>query len=75
MEIFYHVYRGQPPVPVLSQMNPVHTLPFYFKIHFSFIAHLHPCISSDPFLQISLPEFCALLSHASHMSCPSNHTV
>jgi hypothetical protein len=77
MEIYNHVYRGQPLVPILSQMNPFHTVPFYlrFILVFSIIPHLHPCISSDPFLQVSPPEFCMLLSHASHMSFPSNHTV
>ena len=50
--------------PTIILNNPV------FKIHFSIIPHLHPCISNDPFLQVSPPEFCVPLSM--HPTCPAH---
>ena len=34
----YHVYKCPPPVPLMSQINSIHALPwYYFKIHFNII--------------------------------------
>ena len=39
------------PIPVLSQINPVHALPFnLFKIYFNIILHLHLGVPSGLFL-------------------------
>jgi hypothetical protein len=36
--MYYRIYNNPPLIPVLSQMNPVHTLPLYLlKIHFNVI--------------------------------------
>jgi len=37
-EGYYYDHDSTPPVPILSQINPVHTLPSYFlKIHLLYV--------------------------------------
>jgi hypothetical protein len=39
-----------PQVPILSQIDPVHTTPSYLsKIHFNMSTHLHHFLPSSPF--------------------------
>jgi len=50
------VYISPLPVPIISQINPVHLLPSHlFKIHFNII---HLAFLSGHFLQVSPPKSC-----------------
>jgi hypothetical protein len=43
VKVHYHVYNSPPLYPILSQKNPVHTLPLYiFKIKFTISLTIKP---------------------------------
>jgi hypothetical protein len=72
-----NVHKSPPLVPILSQIDPVHTIPSYLsKIYFN-IVHSPTSWSSYWSLSFWLPHqypICIpLLSHSCYMPCPSHH--
>jgi len=57
-KVHYHIHKCPPPVPILSQLDPVHTPTSHFqKIHLILSSHLRLGL-----LQVSPPKSCIRLS-------------
>jgi len=85
-EFYYHIYKCPPPVPILSQINPIHNPPSYFlMIHPNIILLSRPGPSKwslslrfphqNTVYNSLLPHTCYMhrLSHFSRFDHPKNN--
>ena len=70
-KVHYHIHKCPPPVPILSQLHPVHTAKFHFlKIHLNIILPSTFGSVKWSFSQVSPPKPCIRLSHPYALHAP-----
>ena len=68
----YLIHKCSPTLPILSQLDPVHTTTFHFlKIHLNIILHSTPVSQVVSFLQVS-PKPCIRLSSPIRATCTAH---
>ena len=74
----YRIHTSPPPVPILSQLVPVHAHTFHFlKIHLNIILHLRLGLQSDPFPSCfpNKTLYTPLLPHTCYIPRPSHSSL
>jgi hypothetical protein len=70
LKVHYHIHNSLPQVPIMSQMNPVHTVPTYFQITILILfSHWHVGLMSSLFLSGFKAKFCAHFLSPPHYLC------
>jgi hypothetical protein len=70
----YRIHKSSPPVPILSQNNPVHTTPFYLS-KIVLILSIYPCLGLRSGLYPSgfpTNSLYAFLLSPVHLTCPTH---